>query len=46
MKAGKLDDAAATFDKVLSMTEASAQVKQYAQQRKADVAKLKAAQAK
>ena len=46
MKAGKLDDAGATFDKVLSMTDATAQVKQYAQQRKADVAKLKAAQAK
>ncbi len=46
MKGGKLDDASATFDKVLSMTDAPAQVKQYAQQRKTDVAKLKAAQAK
>ena len=30
MKAGKLDDANATFDKVLAMCDAPAQVKQYA----------------
>lgn len=46
MKANKLDDANTTFDKVLSMPDATAQVKQYAQQRKGDVAKLKAAAAK
>ena len=42
LKAGKTDDAIAQFDKVLSMPEASAQVKQYAQQRKTEASKLKA----
>jgi tetratricopeptide (TPR) repeat protein len=46
MKAGKLDEADSTFDKVLAAPDAPAQVKQYARQRKADVAKLKAAKAK
>lgn len=46
MKASKFDDASATFDKVLAAPDASAQVKQYAQMRKADVVKLKAAAAK
>lgn len=43
LKAGKTDEAIAQFDKVLSMPESSAQVKQYAQQRKSDAAKLKGA---
>jgi tetratricopeptide (TPR) repeat protein len=45
MKAKKWDDADAAFDKVLAMPDASSVVKQYAQQRKADVAKMKAASA-
>lgn len=45
MKAKKLDDADAAFDKVLAMPNSSSVVKQYAQQRKADIAKLKAASA-
>jgi tetratricopeptide (TPR) repeat protein len=45
LKAGKFDDAIAQFDKVLSMPESSPQVKQYAQTRKADAAKLKGAAA-
>lgn len=46
MKAGKYDEASATFDKVLSMADAPQQVKTFAQQRKADVAKMKAAAGK
>jgi tetratricopeptide (TPR) repeat protein len=46
MKANKFDDANTAFDKVLTMPDANATVKQYAQQRKADVAKLKAAASK
>jgi tetratricopeptide (TPR) repeat protein len=45
MKAKKWDEADATFDKVLSTPNAGAVVKQYAQQKKADIAKLKAAPA-
>jgi len=45
LKAGKTDEAIAAFDKVLSMPEASAQVKQYATTRKADAAKMKGAAA-
>jgi tetratricopeptide (TPR) repeat protein len=45
MKAKKWDDADASFDKVLAMPEASAAVKQYARQKKADIAKMKAASA-
>ena len=45
LKAGKADEAIATFDKVLAMPDASPQVKQYATTRKADAAKLKAAPA-
>lgn len=43
LKTGKIDEAIAQFDKVLSMPESSPQVKQYAQQRKADATKLKGA---
>lgn len=43
LKGGKIDEAIAQFDKVLSMPESSPQVKQYAQQRKTDAAKLKGA---
>jgi tetratricopeptide (TPR) repeat protein len=45
IKAKKWDDADATFDKVLSAPGVSPTVKQYAQQKKADIAKLKAAAA-
>jgi tetratricopeptide (TPR) repeat protein len=45
IKAKKWDDADATFDKVLSAPGLSPTVKQYAQQKKADIAKLKAAAA-
>ncbi len=41
LKAGKTDDAIATFDKVIAMPDASPQVKQYATTRKADAVKLK-----
>lgn len=43
LKANKLDDANATFDKVIATADTPPQVKTYAQQRKADIAKLKAA---
>ncbi|MBV8817946.1 MAG: tetratricopeptide repeat protein, partial [Acidobacteriaceae bacterium] len=43
MKANKLDEADAAFDKVVAAPSAPPQVKTFAQQRKADVAKLKAA---
>ena len=46
LKANKLDDANATFDKVLTLPDATAPVKQYAQQRKADIVKMKAAGSK
>lgn len=45
LKAGKLDDAIAQFDKIQTMADASPQVKQYAQTRKADATKLKGAAA-
>jgi tetratricopeptide (TPR) repeat protein len=43
LKAGKPDEAAAAFDKVLTSAEASAQAKSFAETGKADAAKLKAA---
>jgi tetratricopeptide (TPR) repeat protein len=45
IKAKKYDDADATFDKVLSAPNLNPTVKQLAQQKKADIAKLKAAAA-
>lgn len=46
LKANKLDEANASFDKVLSMPDTPASVKTYATQRKADIAKLKASGSK
>ena len=46
MKASKWDESTAAFDKVVAAADAPAQVKQYAQQRKVEVAKMKAAAAK
>lgn len=46
MKATKWDDSTAAFDKVIAAPDTPAQVKQYAQQRKVEVAKMKAAAAK
>ncbi len=46
MKAKQYDDASAAFDKVLAMPDTPANVKTYAQQRKAEVAKMKAASSK
>ena len=45
-QAGKYDEASATFDKVLATPNLNPTIQQYAQQRKADVAKMKAAAGK
>ena len=46
MKASKWDESTAAFDKVLAAADTPPQVKQYAEQRKVEVAKMKAAAAK